>query len=107
METGGAVEDCRSRGFLLFIGVGVGGRKDLLALPTGRQGPGEEDLMGATAGVCWTNSLRGAAAGVCWTIRDMGLSVHAKREQGGGVIITNCCAWNKKQIVHSTHPSTL
>jgi len=107
VETGGEIEDCRSRDFLLLIG--VGGRKDLLALPTGRVGSGEEhwnfrgstaavvcwtnNLKGPTAGVCW--NLRGATAGVCWTIREMGWSVRVKREQGGGDTITSCCALAK------------
>ena len=102
MEMGEAIEDRVSRDVLLLTG--VGGRKDLLALPTGRLGPGEEDLRGATAGGWW--DLRDATVGVCWTIREMGLSVHVKSEQGGGVTITNCCAWKKKNIAHFT-PSSL
>ena len=89
METGGTIlEDCES-GELFFKGVEE--RKDLLALPTGRLGPREDwNPRGATPGVCW--HLKGATVGVCWTMREMGLSVQAKSEQGGGVTITNCCA---------------
>ena len=94
MEIGGTIlEDCESRE-LFFKGVGE--RKDLLALPTGRLGPREDwNLRGVTAGVCW--NLRSVTVGGCWTMREMGLSVQAKSEQGGGVTITNCCAWNKKK----------
>jgi len=95
LEIGGTIlEDCESRE-LFFKGVGE--RKDLLALPTGRLGPREDwNLRGVTAGVCW--NLRSVTVGGCWTMREMGLSVQAKSEQGGGVTITNCCALARVSI---------
>ena len=96
LEIGGTIlENCES-GELLFKGVGE--RKDLLALPTGRLGPREDwNPRGATPGVCW--HLKVATVGVCWTMREMGLSVQVKSEHGAGVTITNCCAWNKKKYL--------
>ena len=62
MEIGGStLEECWSGDVLLLKGVGE--RKDLLALPTGRLGPREDlNLKGATAGLCC--NLRGATEGV-------------------------------------------
>ena len=123
MGLGTILEDCGGSRELLLKGFAE--RKDLLALPTGRLGPRREDsnlgdagvcwnLKGATAGVCWKLKAgsdagfcwnwRGASdEGVCWTNRERGLFVQAKSEQGEGVTITNCCAWNKRSISHFTH----
>ena len=72
------------------------------------QGPWEGlGGVSANAGVSRTKNLRGVAAGVCWTIKEMGWALQARREQGGGETITNCCACNIRGVQKTPKLETL